>query len=362
VTTPDQPIPPEEPTPPGYGQPPAYPPPPGTGPPPAYPPPEYGQPPAYPPPAYGLPPGYPPPGYGQPPDYSPPPGYPPPSYGPPPGYGPAGFPAASPGDVLVPAPAGGFTTWWVQLWAVFNRDWRGLLPIVLLTYSLPGALFAIIGNWNHRIVRSGGGMSMSWSGHGGGFLLDLLLFWLVAAVLGAIGFAAATRYVTRRSVGATESLGDSLRYGLSRAGRLVPLFLLVGLMVLAGLALCVLPGLYLGVATSLVGAIALYESGPGVIGRSFRMVNANFGPVLGRLAALVALLVALGGIVGCVGGLLTGGGRAGTVISGVVFAVLEAPLTTLLVIGVLLTYTQIRAKTGPTDAPGLDRALDVRTG
>src|SRR5205823_128367 len=120
-------------------------PPPGYGPPAGYPPPSgYGPPPGYPPPGYGPPPT----GYGPPPGYGPPAGYPPPSgYGPPPGF-------ANPGDALVPAPAGGFAAWWDRLWAVFGRDWRGLLPIVLLTFSLPSILYAIIGGWNTRMTRT----------------------------------------------------------------------------------------------------------------------------------------------------------------------------------------------------------------
>src|SRR5262249_28260348 len=145
-----------------------------------------------------------------------------------------------------------------------------------------------------------------------GFFVAWLIFWVVAAFLAAIGFAAATRLVTRHAAGQPESLGDALRFGVSRSPRLAPLFILAALMVFVGLAACVVPGIYLGLATSLIGPIALYETGgTAAIGRSFGMVNRNFGFVLGRFAALVGLLVVLGLVAGCIGGVVSGGGTAG---------------------------------------------------
>ncbi|HEY1485610.1 MAG TPA: hypothetical protein VGF84_05880 [Micromonosporaceae bacterium] len=370
MTTPDQPIPPygppsgSEPTGPGDRipggwAPPAGPPPAGY---PAYPPP--GGNPAYPPPgAPGYPPagGYPPPGAGYPgAGYPGATGYPGPAAAGYPAYPGGAGPGAYPADPIVPAPAGGFGDWWSHLWSVFGRSWRGLIPIVLLTYSLPAIVYSLItGGWQSRLVTNSGdgGVSVHW-GASIRFFLGTVIFVVVAAFLAAVGFGAATRYVTRQAAGSPESLGDALRFGVSRAGRLAPLFVLAAVMVLIGLALCILPGLYLGLATSLVGPIALYEHGPGVIARSFRMVNRNFGGVLGRLASLVGMLFVLGIVISCIGAAF-GGGRAGATTSGIISAVLEAPLTALLFVGLLLIYTQLRAKEVPTDTRTLNAALDA---
>jgi hypothetical protein len=356
VTTPDQPIPPygppsgSEPNGPGDQTPGGWAPP--AGPPPAgYP--------AYPPPGTsGYPPagGYPPPVAG----YPGATGYPGPTAAGYPAYPGGAGPGAYPADPIVPAPSGGFGAWWSHLWSVFGRSWRGLIPIVLLTYTLPAIVYSLItGGWQSRLVTNSGdgGVSVHW-GASIGFFLGTVIFVVVAAFLAAVGFGAATRYVTRQAVGSPESLGDALRFGVSRAGRLAPLFVLAAVMVIIGLALCILPGLYLGLATCLVGPIALYEHGPGVIARSFRMVNHNFGGVLGRLASLVGMLFILGIVISCIGAVF-GGGRASATTSGIISAVLEAPLTALLFVGLLLIYTQLRAKEVPTDTPTLNAALET---
>src|SRR5262249_54101889 len=154
---------------------------------------------------------------------------------------------------------------------------------------------AASGPYQNRVfVNNDNTYSVHWAGSLGFFLAGLI-FWIVTAFIAAIGFGAATRYVTRRAAGTPESLGEALRYAASKSGRLAPLFILAALMTLVGLAFCIVPGIYLALATSMVGPIALYETGGfAAIGRSFGMVNRNFGAVLGRFAALIGLLLVLG--------------------------------------------------------------------
>lgn len=129
-------------------------------------------------------------------------------------------------------------------------------------------------------------------------------------------------------------------------------YLLFLLMVLAGSLACILPGIYPFVAGSAFSFVVMYEPGRGAIGRSFGLLNRQFGAALGRVLLLLLIQFA----VTCLVGTATGGVAFGLAASApavasagfqlttlLIQAPATVPLTMLMLVGLLLTYTQLRA-------------------
>lgn len=329
-----------------------------------------GQPPA--------PPGFPvlPPGY---------PAFPPPgSFYPISGYGgypggyypvPPGYPSAP--DPLVTWPGEQFGGWWRRVWATMGRDWTRLFPILFLTSALPGFLFDLAtrnltNSFIHTDPNVPGSLSVDWSD------LRQLAAWgigysLISAVVGGVGWAASIWAITRRAAGAPAPFGAAIAYGLRNCLRVGWLMFLCDLMGLAGVVACVLPGIYLALATSLVVPCALFQRPSGAIRGTFRLVNANFGAVLGRFAAIIGVILAVLLPVLCLTGAFnnvraTPGGAsvsagtstAGTgLLSSAVTTLVGIPVTALVIIVTTLIYAEMRARAWPTTVHDLTAALDA---
>jgi hypothetical protein len=77
-------------------------------------------------------------------------------------------------------------------------------------------------------------------------------------------------------------------------------------MIFVGLILCVVPGLYFMVALSLFSFAVIFERGTVQIGRSFQLVNNNFGAALGRVALLSRMYIVISLVVSCISGVIIG--------------------------------------------------------
>ncbi|SCF03703.1 hypothetical protein GA0070562_5427 [Micromonospora tulbaghiae] len=346
-------------------------------------------------PAWGAPPGWNAPG-------TPPQGWTAPAGTPPPGWGgpaypsypmpgaaypmpgaaypvPAGpgayagwYPGIDPQDPLVNPPHGGIGPWFARCSAALRRGWRQLLPIVLLTQVLPAAVIGVL-----TLVFSPEGELAtapdSAPGLPAGFWGQLFAFYgvLLAAglafgLLQAAGWAAGTWVVARQAAGEPTGLGAAFRYGMRRALGLWGWTLLVSLLVVVGSCFCLLPGLYAAFALALFGPVYLFERRE-PIGRAWRMFHSRFGMVLGRVALVMAVLLAatvLDAVVGGISGALFGVEpmtAVGTAIGAVAFAVfgalLAAPAYLAQQVGLVVTYAEQRAQEGPVNAARLAAEL-----
>ncbi|HEY9482463.1 MAG TPA: hypothetical protein VIR00_05830 [Micromonosporaceae bacterium] len=280
-----------------------------------------------------------------------------------------------PADPLVPHPGGGFGAWWNTLWSAFARSWKQLLPIVALTSALPGILLTIVSveslSRSFTAVDDGdiytNDVTVHW-GTLGAFVGLGVVLGIVSLFASAIGWSGAMWLVTRQAAGAPASVGEALAFGARRCLRLGGLLVVVGLMVVVGLVACFLPGLYLAIAASLVVPFAIFDRGTGAISGSFRLVNRNFGAVLGRLVIMYLLVGAVSGVVNLIVSSIVGGSMtnatanaspsAGAIVGEAVFsAIVAVPTTMFLIIGILMTYSQMRARAVPTTAHDLVNSL-----
>ena len=370
-----------------YGQPPAYGQSPyGQGPPSGQQPPAYGQPPSGQPPAYGqqppsgqppaygqpsygqVPPGgaqppYGQPGYGQTPYGQPPafgqPGYGQPGYGQPPYGQPAGagggfppqyggaqyggvpyssFPPGSPpspGDPLVPM---NLSDWFGKIIGVLQRSWRSLLVIQLI--ASVGLFLSSV------LVATGSGTVAS-------ELLPTLLAVVISVALGLFAQGASVWVVVRNASRQDESVADGLRFAAGRALPLLGWGALAAVLILFGIIVCVVPGIYFAIvfSTSLSGVVVIER---GNIGRCFELVNRRLGPTIGR--ALLAFLIAAvySTIVSAISAAF-GGGVGGAFVS----AVLDLPVGLAGVAFAVVTYAELRWYEQPgTGTPQLAAELN----
>ena len=295
-------------------------------------------------------------------------------------YGPPG-PGEYPADLLVPHPYGGVGAWWSRLWAAFGRNWRALALIAVITSLLPALVYDVLlaNVWDppYTVVQHANGTStliMHW--HAVWVIVVTgLAAGIVTTFVGALGSAAAVWTIVRQAAGAPAKLGAALRYGLYRFGRLGGILIVVAIMTLLGLVACVIPGLYVIVAASLVVPFAVFERGTSAIVSSFALVNRYFGSVLGRvlLTWLVGSVPAVVSL--CIGGFTTIGtgglafnafadlstsstSTSHSIGSTVISQVLSVPTTMFMIVATLATYAQMRSRDGWTTVADLSAALD----
>lgn len=361
---------------------------------PQFPDPTASTPPGYPPlPAY-PPSGYPPPGYplrpGTPPTAPPP--YPPYSYAPPPyppyAYAPVPYPAGPyqgggyfgpgviPDDALVPQPFGGFGAWWNKAWSIFGKNWLPLTLILLITSALPTIVFSVVASRLSSQTMTGaelpdGTVSYTFNGRAIGLYFAVFaIFFVVSSFANGIGWVGGLWLVTRRAAGSPASLGAALGYGLRHCARMAGILLVVGLMVAAGTVACIIPGIYLAIASSLVVPFAVFDRGTGAIAGSFRAVNRNFGIVLGRLIVAGLMVGAVGLTVSLVSSAIFG--AFGTVDSSgattlrtvgdaigssILTDIVITPASAFFLCAILAVYAQVRARAVVTTAADLNASL-----
>ncbi len=77
--------------------------------------------------------------------------------------------------------------------------------------------------------------------------------------------------------------------------RVLPALIVIGIVVVAGMVLCIIPGIYMGVGLSIIFCIMIFE-GKGFgesFSRSLSLINKNFWPTLGSLFIVTVILYIL---------------------------------------------------------------------
>lgn len=165
-------------------------------------------------------------------------------------------------------------------------------PLVILSATLT-VLFTPDGDFYR--TRSDGSIELLISG---GAFAAFVAATFIAAVLGIMAQSLAVAGglgIAHGAFGGTEpGWRPSFEAMAVRARSVLLVALIVGLGVVGGLVLCIVPGIVLGVGWSMVMPVLLFEDRTvaGALGRSWRLVRQRFWPVAGVLALFfVALLV-----------------------------------------------------------------------
>jgi hypothetical protein len=271
---------------------------------------------------------------------------------------------------LVPEPGSAFEGWWSRVLAVFRANVGILCAIFALLYGLPGVVLAVMlaatGAMNSLVSYDERGIPR-FDANLPAVLAGFFAFVLIANFLTALAWAAGINAVASRAVGQQVTLGVALHAGLRRAAPMWGWYLLAALITTAGACACVLPAFYLGFAVSLFSFPVIFERGRNPIGRSFGLIHANFGPALGRVAMLLGIYLGVTMAVSFAGTLLvaivangsgpsllpqpgataTGAGLAAQIVFSVIQGAVGLPVMAFLLVGLMITYTQLRRNAEP---------------
>ena len=255
------------------------------------------------------------------------------------------YPGASPYAAADPLVATSFSDWWTKVIGVLTRSWQPLLIIQLATV-VPGMIIA-------AIVTAAAGTDSTVASVSAaivGLVGALILF-----VVALLAQGASVYVVGKQAAGQEVGAGPALTFAAGRALPLLGWGLLAGILVMLGLVVLIVPGLYLIVvfAASLTGVIMFERAG---IGRTFALVNPAFGQTLGRLLTFLLAAVVYSAIAGAIVSALVG--PTGFV-ADLLRNILSLPVTLASVGVAVVTYATLRNRENPAiTTPALAAELD----
>ncbi|MGA8112169.1 MAG: hypothetical protein WCA46_00750 [Actinocatenispora sp.] len=282
-----------------------------------------------------------------------------------PGASAAGPPGGWSDDPLAGAPGDGFEGWLRRTVAICRRSFGPALALIGGTYVVPIVVLSVVtAIISARLSRVDtrpdpadpmGPLRDMVQSIAGWYAL-LLLLAVAAGYLQAVGWSAAVRVMARDAAGEPRDLGAALRFGLRRGLPLWGWLILEYLCVIVGLCACVLPGVYLSLAMSMIVPIVVFERGQPAITRSFRLVHNNFWPTVGRLLLLGLCVFAYTMVLSVVMNAITGTSSLsspaepqsfGAVLTGqLVVSLLSLPAAVVGVAGIVAAYAELRGREG----------------
>lgn len=273
-------------------------------------------------------------------------------------------------DPLGDAAEAGFESWARRTVAICRRSAGPVLAILAATSIPPVLVTSVVyglmsGRLNDAMIADPQTATLSQIGHFyaqlSGVVGVLMLVSVVTSYLTAVGWVAALRIMATDAAGRPREIGSAVRFGLRRGLALWGWYILAYLCVSVGTCFCLVPGIYLALALSMIAPITVFERGVPAFTRSFRLVHGNFWPVVGRLVVLALVVGAYLLLLSCVLNAATGGldttsttaavpGTGQIVVTSIVQAVLTLPATLVGIAGILAAYVGLRAHEEGTEA------------
>jgi hypothetical protein len=126
----------------------------------------------------------------------------------------------------------------------------------------------------------------------------------ISVIIWAVLEAAILRAAAQATIGDPVDTEASYRYGFKRLGSVILVSVLVGLAVLGGLILLVIPGLIFGVllSVSIPALIVENRRGTDAMSRSWNLVKGHFWHAVGVIIVAGLITGFVGGAIGAVGG------------------------------------------------------------
>jgi hypothetical protein len=167
---------------------------------------------------------------------------------------------------------------------LYRRHWRTLLAIaavVVVPLTLLQYLLGDLVRTQREVVTTDGVVveTPTWSAGIAGLVAVLAGVLMYLVLTGAI-----TRAVAAEVAGQDPSVEQSYRFGFVRLGSVLLVSVLVGLAVVGGLILLVIPGIWIGVrlAVSVEALVVEGRRGTEAMGRSWGLVGGTGGMPLAR--------------------------------------------------------------------------------
>jgi hypothetical protein len=180
-----------------------------------------------------------------------------------------------PGEAALPRPMG-IGEILGTAFQLYRRHWRTLLAIaavVVVPLTLLQYLFGDLVRTQGETTRNGVVETATWSVGIAGLLAALVGILMYLVLTGAI-----TRAVAAEVAGEDPSVEQSYRFGFHRLGSVLLVSVLVGLAIIGGLILFVIPGIYVGVrlCVSIEALVVEGRRGTEAMGRSWSLVGGHW--------------------------------------------------------------------------------------
>jgi hypothetical protein len=186
----------------------------------------------------------------------------------------------------------------------------------------------------------------------GFFVAGALITALISVIISAMLQAAILRAAAQATIGDPVDPQESYRFGFKRLGSVILVSVLVGLAVIGGLILLVIPGLIFLVFLSVSVPVLIVENrrGTDAMSRSWALVKGHFWHAVGVIIVAGLITGIVGGIIGSIGG------NAWVVrwIFSAIGSIITAPFTAL--VSVLL-YLDLRSRSEALTADTLRAEL-----
>ncbi len=184
------------------------------------------------------------------------------------------------------------------------------------------------------------------------FLAGALVTAIISIIISAALQAAILRAAAQATIGDPVDPEESYRYGFKRLGSVILVSILVGLAVVGGLILLIIPGIIFYVFLSVSVPVLIVENrrGTEAMGRSWNLVKGHAWHAFGVIIVAGLIVGVISGIIGAIGG-------SAWVVRWVFTAIaqiLTAPFTAL--VSVLL-YLDLRARSEALSADTLRAEL-----
>jgi hypothetical protein len=222
---------------------------------------------------------------------------------------------------------------------LYRRHWRTLVAIAAVVVVPLTLLQYFLGDWVrvHGQRTSTGTMmaTPTWRVGVAGLLTALVGLLMYLVLTGAI-----TRAVAAEAAGEDLGVEQSYRFGFHRLGAVLLVSVLVGLAVVAGLILFIIPGIWIGIrlATSTQALVVEGRRPTQAMGRSWNLVAGHWWHAFGTLVVAGLLTFVVNAVITIPFSATNWFGQA---VAAAVATVITLPYSTL--VGVLL-YLDLRAR------------------
>jgi hypothetical protein len=183
----------------------------------------------------------------------------------------------------------------------------------------------------------------------------------------AVGWAAGSwALVQEAKSGQPANVNAAFQYGMKRAMRLFPWTVAAGLACVFGVFFFWVPGLFLAFAVSLFGFVAVFEPAPNPLMRSWTLLQKSIGSSLAKIGTLLGIYLVFYWIVSLIVlvislpfRIFSSGATRGFAVGffEMIGTLVLAPGIAFLLIGLFVTYAELRAQEGPTSTDALANEL-----
>ncbi len=180
-----------------------------------------------------------------------------------------------------------------------------IVAIVVVPLSFISALFSgvVFEGSKHTVVVLGQPVEVIDRSFGL-LLAGALVAGLISIIITAVLQAAILRAAAQATIGDPVDAEESYRFGLKRLGSVILVSVLVGLAVIGGFILLIIPGIIFLVLLSVSVPVLIVENrrGTAAMGRSWNLAKGHFWHAFGVIIVAGLIVGFISGIIGAIGG------------------------------------------------------------